>query len=96
MTENNRSARQRPYRSSAKTTDDFWEEVRAFMRVRRYSLRSEESYLFYIRAFILFHRRRPEDMRESEVEAFLTDLVLIPSVGSVNAIIFWKIRFSGF
>jgi hypothetical protein len=40
-------------RSSAKTTTEFLEEVRAFMRVRRFSLRTEESYRYYIERSIL-------------------------------------------
>lgn len=44
------------------------------MRVRRMSLRTEESYLYYIKCYLEFHRRRPEEMAEAEVEAFLTHL----------------------
>ena len=44
------------------------------MRVRRLSLRTEESYLYYVRRYLEFHKRRPEEMAEPEVEAFLTHL----------------------
>ena len=44
------------------------------MRVRRLSLRTEESYLFYIRDYIAFHRQRPEKLDERDVEAYLTHL----------------------
>ena len=46
------------------------------MRVRRLSLHTETSYLYYIRRFLQFHRRKPEDMGEAEVEAFLAHLVV--------------------
>lgn len=66
----------RPMVFEGKTTGEFLEACRAFMRVRRLSLKTEESYLFTIRRFIEFHRRKPETMREPEVEQFLTHLVL--------------------
>ena len=48
--------------------------VSGYMRVRRLSLRTEESYLYYVRRYLEFHKRRPEEMGEAEVEAFLTHL----------------------
>ena len=45
------------------------------MRARRYSLRTEEAYLDWIRRFILFHgKRHPRDMGENEIVQFLTHL----------------------
>jgi integron integrase len=44
------------------------------MRVRRMSLRTEKSYLLYIRRFIEFHQCRPENMGPEEVTAFLTHM----------------------
>jgi len=46
------------------------------MRVRRLSLNTEKSYLYYIHRFIRFHGRRPEMMGSAEVEAYLTHLAL--------------------
>ncbi len=41
----------------------FMEQVRAFMRARRYSLRTEEAYLDWIRRFIVFSgKRHPMEM----------------------------------
>ena len=31
------------------------DEIRSFMRTRRYSIRTEQAYLDWIRRFILFH-----------------------------------------
>jgi integron integrase len=51
------------------------EQVRAFLRARRYSLRTEEAYLDWIRRFVLFHKKRhPREMRENEIVEFLTHL----------------------
>lgn len=53
----------------------FLEEVRRAMRLRHYSLRTEQTYLDWIRQFILFHgKRHPKDLGEVEVSAFLTHL----------------------
>jgi hypothetical protein len=51
------------------------EQVRTFMRARRYSLRTEQAYLDWIRRFILFHgKRHPRDLGETEITDFLTHL----------------------
>jgi integron integrase len=53
----------------------FMEQVRTFMRARRYSLRTEQAYLDWIRRFILFSgKRHPAEMGESEIVQFLTHL----------------------
>jgi len=51
------------------------DQVRDAIRVRHYSHRTEETYVQWIRRFILFHgKKHPLDMGEAEVEAFLTYL----------------------
>lgn len=51
--------------------------VRERLRVRHYSLRTEQSYIGWIRRFIRFHdRRHPRDMGAREVEVFLTHLAV--------------------
>ena len=53
------------------------EEVRALIRTRHYSYRTEEAYLNWIRQYILFHRKRhPAEMGAAEVTAFLTHLAV--------------------
>ena len=53
------------------------DQVRAALRVRHYSLRTEETYVDWITRFILFHNKRhPKDMGTAEVEAFLTHLAV--------------------
>jgi site-specific recombinase XerD len=51
------------------------DQVRNTLRVRHYALRTEKTYLNWIKRFILFHNKRhPKEMAEPEVEAFLTHL----------------------
>ena len=51
--------------------------VRDAIRSRHYSLRTEQSYIHWIRRFILFHKKRhPENMGEKEITSFLTDLAV--------------------
>ena len=53
------------------------ERVRQSLRVQHYSLRTEESYLYWIRYYIRFHKKRhPETMSEKEIECFLTHLAV--------------------
>ncbi len=49
------------------------DQVRQHIRYLHYSLRTEEAYLHWVRAFIHFHGlRHPADLGQGEVEAFLT------------------------
>lgn len=57
------------------------DRVRGKLRFKHYSLRTEESYVQWIRRFILFHNKRhPSEMGEQEVEQFLTHLALVGKV----------------
>jgi integron integrase len=49
--------------------------VRLAIRVRNYSRRTEQAYVFWIKRFLAFHgMRHPNEMGSSEVGAFLADL----------------------
>src|ERR1700684_1497934 len=51
--------------------------VRAAIRRRHYSLRTEKDYTDWIRRFILFHgTRHPQEMGAAEITAFLDDLAV--------------------
>jgi hypothetical protein len=51
------------------------DQVRNAIRVKHYSIRTEEAYVDWIRRFILFHNKRhPAEMAEAEVAQFLTHL----------------------
>ena len=53
------------------------EQLRESVRVRHYSLRTEDAYFDWARRFILFHgKRHPKDMGAPEVQAFLTHLAV--------------------
>ena len=49
------------------------DRARYRIRLKRYSIRTEQSYVSWIRRFILFHNKRhPQDMGKDEIEAYLT------------------------
>src|SRR5438128_170786 len=51
------------------------DQVRDVIRLKHFSIRTEQSYIHWIRRFILFHHKRhPRDMAETEVTEFLTHL----------------------
>ncbi|MEN8207026.1 MAG: integron integrase [Pseudomonadota bacterium] len=51
------------------------EQVRLSIRRKHYSHRTEQSYVYWIRYFIRFHKlRHPNEMREPEVKHFLNHL----------------------
>ena len=59
------------------------DQVRAAVRLRHYSPRTEEVYVAWIRRFILFHRKRhPSEMGEPEVGAFLSHLAVPEGVSA--------------
>jgi integron integrase len=51
------------------------DRVRAALRTRHYSVRTEKAYVGWIRRFILFHgKRHPDVMAEADIAAFLSSL----------------------
>jgi integron integrase len=77
------------------STSPFLEMVRGEIRLRGYSLRTEKSYLFWIKQFILFHQKRhPATMGNDEVKQFLTWLAVRRHVAvntqkvALNALVF--------
>lgn len=59
------------------------DQVRGALRVHHYSLRTEQSYLHWIKRFILFHgKRHPREMGEEEISAFLTYLAVKKDVAA--------------
>jgi integron integrase len=53
------------------------DRVRAAIRVRHYSLRTEEAYIAWIKRFIFFHGvRHPQEMGAAEINQFLTHLAV--------------------
>jgi len=72
-----------------------FDEVSDYLRARHYSLATEKTYLFWIKAYILFHKKRhPKDMGAPEIKEYLTDLATVKKVAAstqnqaFNALIF--------
>lgn len=59
------------------------DQVRDAIRLKHYSYRTEQTYVGWIRRYILFHNKRhPKDMGAPEVEAFLTHLAVKGNVAA--------------
>ena len=53
------------------------DQVRDKLRVKHYSIRTEQSYVGWIKRYIFFHdKHHPKDMGAREIEAFLTHLAV--------------------
>ena len=65
------------------TAPRLMEQVRAEIRARHYSRRTEDAYVHWIRRFIVFHgRRHPIDLGAPEISAFATWLAVERRVAS--------------
>ena len=71
------------------------DQVREVLRYYHYALRTEESYVKWILAFIRFHNKtHPKDLGKRDIEAFLSDMALNKNYAAstqnlaMNAIIF--------
>jgi hypothetical protein len=69
--------------------------VRAALRARHYSRRTEKAYVHWIKRYIFFHgKRHPAEMGAAEVTAFLTALAVRDRVAAstqnqaLNALLF--------
>jgi integron integrase len=59
------------------------DQVRDAIRLKHYSIRTEESYVTWIKRYILFHNKRhPKEMTSAEIEAFLTHLAVQQNVAA--------------
>lgn len=53
------------------------DQVRQAIRLRHYSIRTEQAYCYWIRYFIRFHKlRHPKEMGAPEINQFLTFLAM--------------------
>ena len=80
---------------TSKRTSPFLQRVRNAIRVRHYSIRTEQAYVDWIRRFILFHgKRHPDELGEADVARFLTWLAVERNVApstqnqALNALVF--------
>jgi hypothetical protein len=59
------------------------EQVRDRIRTKHLSLRTEETYLSWIKRFILFHQKKhPAQMRDSHIEQYLTSFAVDEEVSA--------------
>ncbi len=59
------------------------DQVRDVVRMKHYSIRTEESYIQWIRRFIVFHgKRHPAELGRAEIEAFLSYLATTQQVSA--------------
>lgn len=53
------------------------DQLRSTLRVRHYSIRTEQAYVQWVKRFIYFHQKRhPKDMSEKKITAFLSHLAV--------------------
>jgi hypothetical protein len=59
------------------------DQVREVIRMKHYSIRTERSYVDWIKRYIFFHNKRhPANMGEDEIRAFVSDLASKKSVAA--------------
>ena len=78
----------------------FLESISSFMRVRNYSKRTIDAYLYWIKYFIVFcGKQHPKDLDSVDIERFLTHLAVEKNVSpgtqavALNALVFLKNKF---
>jgi hypothetical protein len=63
------------------------DRMRSALRTHHYSLRTEESYLYWVRRYILFHgKQHHEDMGKEEITEFLSHLAIEKNVAATPKI----------
>ena len=71
-----------PYNSS---NPKLLDQVRYALRAKHYALRTEETYINWIKRFILFHNKRhPKQMNTPEIEQYLTYLAVEKNVAAAT------------
>ncbi len=61
------------------------DQVRNKLRVKHYSIRSEQSYVDWIKRYILFHgKQHPKNLGARDLEAFLTHLAVAGKVAAAT------------
>ncbi len=56
--------------------------MRSAIRVRHYSIRTEEAYLGWVRRFFAYTRRHPKELEADEINRFLTHLAIEKNVAA--------------
>jgi len=72
-----------PSEKTAVTPPRLLDQVRDRLRLKHYSLRTEQAYVGWIKRYIIFHgKRRPAEMGKTELESFLTSLAVDRNVSA--------------
>jgi hypothetical protein len=72
-----------PTTAAVASSPKLLDRVRWHLRVKHYSIRTEQAYVDWIRRYILFHRKRhPNEMGEKEITEFLTHLAVEKNVAA--------------
>lgn len=73
------------------------DKVKHRIRLKGYSIRTEKTYIDWIKRYILFHgKKQPAEMGAAQIESFLTNLAVNRNVApstqnqALNAIVFSK------
>jgi len=81
--------------STPPTSPKLLDRVRAELRTRHYSIRTEQTYIDWIKRYIIFHKKQhPRDLGAAEVKAFLEHLAVDRNVAAstqnqaLNALVF--------
>jgi integron integrase len=72
-----------PSNAAVASSPKLLDRVRWHLRVKHYSIRTEQAYVDWIRRYILFHHKRhPNEMGEKEIIRFLTHLAVEKNVAA--------------
>ena len=72
-----------PDKSTTTKSPELLDQVRDKLRVKHYAIRTEQTYVDWIKRFIFFHdKRHPKDLGAQDVEAFLTHLAVAGKVAA--------------
>ena len=72
-----------PSNTAVASSPKLLDRVRWHLRVKHYSIRTEQAYVDWVRRYILFHRKRhPNQMGEKEITDFLTHLAVEKTVAA--------------
>lgn len=72
-----------PSEKTAVTPPRLLDQVRDRLRLKHYSLRTEQAYVGWIKRYIIFHgKRHPAEMGKTELESFLTSLAVDRNVSA--------------
>ena len=64
-------------------TPKLFDQIRSRLRLKHYSLRTEQAYVQWAKRYIIFHgKRHPREMGKQEIEVFLTSLAVDRNVSA--------------